>query len=78
MVGLEGDAVEVQGVERVSELEELGLGVDACLLNRRTEPCVADLYCAVARVEVQEARRTDDAVFRTALRFENGNPAEVS
>ncbi len=41
MVGLEGDAVEVEGFEGVGELEELGFGVEEGAARGGGEPGVA-------------------------------------
>jgi len=56
VVGLEGDAVEVEVFEGVAELEELGLGVDSGALDGWAEPGMADLDGSVAEVEVKKAR----------------------
>lgn len=70
VVGLEGYAVEVEGVEGVVELEELGLGVEAGGLIGGGEPGGSDLDGAVLLVEIEEA----GGAYGLAGGFQDGDP----
>ena len=72
-VRLELDPPAAEDVERVLQLQELGLGVRAGAPGRRREPRPADLEAPVLRPQRQEAGRSDGP----ARRDEHGREREV-
>lgn len=62
-VGLECDADEVESHKSVSELKKFRFSIDAGAATGSIEPSVADFYGAVVKIEIQEARATDELIF---------------
>jgi hypothetical protein len=67
VVGLEGYAAEVVGLEGAGELEELGLGIDTRSVDGGGEPGIADLNGEVLEVEVDEAGGADNFVWGAGM-----------
>ena len=75
-VGFEAYAEQVERVEGVGELEELGFGVDAGAAPGAGQPGVADFYRAVLEVEVEETSRAYELVGLTVAGFLDGDPGQ--
>lgn len=54
-MSFEGYPIEAEIFEDIGELQELGLGVDTCAVERWGEPCMANFGGAVMEIKINQS-----------------------